>query len=80
MGWIGPTQQMLYALGIFGADRDEEGRFQVAGSISTFLGLGEETLVGDDAVFFIGGKPQNLAGALATTSYGVSGVQVIGES
>ena len=78
MGWIGATSQMLYALQIFGADRDEEGRFNVAGSISTFLGLGDETLVGDDAVFFMGGKPCNLASALATTSYGVSGVQVIG--
>jgi hypothetical protein len=78
MGWIGSTSQMLYALGIFGADRDEEGRFKVAGSISSFLGMGEETLVGDDAVFFVDGKPSNLAVALGTTSYGVKNVHVIG--
>jgi len=78
MGWIGPSAQLLYAFQIFGADRDEEGRFKVAGSISSFLGMGEETLVGDDAVFFVGGKPSNLAGAMGTTSYGCSGVHVIG--
>ena len=78
MGWIGSTSQMLWALRIFGADRDEEGKYLVSGSISTFLGMGDETLVGDDAVFFINGKPQNLAGALGTTSYGVKGVRVIG--
>lgn len=78
MGWIGPTSQMLWALQVFGADKDEHGKFLVAGSISTFLGMGEETLVGDDAVFFVDGKPSNLAGALGSTSYGVKGVHVIG--
>ena len=78
MGWIGPSSQLLYALKIFGADRDEEGRYNVAGSISSFMGMGDETLVGDDAVFFIAGKPSNLAGALGTTSYGIKGVHVIG--
>lgn len=78
MGWIGPTSQMLYALAMFQADRDPDGKFVVSGSISSFLGMGEETLVGDDAVFFIQGQPSSLSGALGTTSYGVKGVQVIG--
>jgi len=78
MGWIGPQSQMLYVLQAFGADRDEEGRFKVAGNITSFLGMGDEALVGDDAMFFINGKPSSLAGALGTTSYGVKDIRVIG--
>lgn len=77
MGWIGLTDQMIWVLQVFGADKDEQGQFMVAGSISTFLGLGDEILVGDDAVFFVNGKPSSLARAMGTTSYGVSGVHVI---
>jgi len=78
MGWIGPSSQFKYVLQVMGADRDEKGNFIVAGSIFSFLGLGEEIVVGDDAEYFVGGKPVNLAGALAATSYGVSGIRVIG--
>jgi hypothetical protein len=80
-GWIGINRQMLHFLRVVGADRDKEtGRFLVAGSIVSFLGLtGEdaEIVVGADAKYFIDGQPCGLAAGLHSTSYGMK-VQVIG--
>lgn len=78
-GWTGINRQLLHYLRIVGADRDEEGKFLVAGSIVTFMGIGGEdadVVVGGDAVYFMQGQPCNLAAGLKTTSYGM-GVIVI---
>ena len=80
-GWIGINRQMLHFLRVVSADRDKEtGRFLVAGSIISFLGLtGEnaEIVVGADAKYFVNGQPCGLAAGLHSTSYGMK-VQVIG--
>jgi hypothetical protein len=76
MGWIGHREQLLHTLGVFGCDRDPEGNFLVSGQIVSFLGLGKEFVVGDDAVAYVGGKPVSIAGMLGSTSYGMK-VRVI---
>ena len=78
-GWIGINRQLLHFLRVIGADRDEDGKFLVTGSIVTFLGLGDldaEVVVGAGAKYFIDGQPAGLAAGLHSTSYGMK-VQVI---
>jgi hypothetical protein len=78
MGWIGSRSELLHTLHMFGVDRDssddsspdEGGSFHVDGQIVSFMGAGEEFVVGDEAVAYIGGKPRNLCNMLAETSYG----------
>ncbi len=43
---------------------------------ASFMGAGEEFVVGADAVYYVAGKPRNLVAALGATSYG-QGVVVI---
>jgi hypothetical protein len=76
MGWIGSNSELMHVLRTFGVDRDEDGKFHVDGKIVSFMGLGEEMVVGDDAVAYIEGKPHNICNMLAATSYGLK-VKVI---
>jgi len=69
-GWIGTDAQLQHVLRSFGCDRDVDGRFLVGGNIMSFLGAGEEFVVGADAVYYVDGKPHNLVSALGATSYG----------
>ena len=78
MGWIGTESQLHHTLAVYGCDRDEEGKFKVAGSIVSFMGMGEEYVVGDDAVAFRDGAPVNICNMLHSTSYGLK-VHVIGD-
>jgi hypothetical protein len=75
-GWIGSDSELLYYLQVVGADRDEEGKFKVAGNITSFLGMGKEFVVGPDACYFVQGRPVPLAAGLRATSYGVK-IQVL---
>jgi hypothetical protein len=61
----------MHTLRTFGVDRDEEGKFCVDGQIVSFMGAGEEMVVGDDAVAYIDGKPRNICNMLEQTSYGL---------
>jgi hypothetical protein len=70
-GWIGDPEQLLFVLGLFGADRDGKGNFLIFGE-PVFIGLTGEALVPAGAEYSVQGQRQNLAGLLATTSYGVS--------
>lgn len=70
MGWIGSNSELMHVLRIFGVDQDEEGKFCVDGKIVSFMGMGEEMVVGDDAVAYIDGKPCNICNMLDITSYG----------
>ena len=76
MGWTGSRHELHYVLQYFGCDRDDHGAFMVDGAITSFMGAGEDFVVGDDAVFYVKGKPQNLAHVLATSGYGLQ-VKVI---
>jgi len=78
-GWIGYADQMMHYLAVVHADRDEGGRFIVRGTISTYMGAGEEAVIGGDAEYRVGGPEGrwcNLAAGLRGTSYG-HGVLVI---
>ena len=67
MGWIGSNDELQRALQAAGADRDEEGRFLIYGNPPvSFLGMGEEFLVPDGAMFSVNGEKKNLANLLAT--------------
>jgi len=70
-GWIGSWSELSNVLRTLQCDRDGEGRFCVAGNIVSFMGAGEEFSVGEDAVFYVRGKPRNLVSALYATSYGL---------
>lgn len=80
-GWIGTNGQVLHFLRSVNADRDEDGRFIIAGGgVNTFLGMqgpDVDVVISGETVFFLQGKPVGLAGELRKTSYGV-GVVVIG--
>lgn len=74
MGWIGVNSQMMYALRVVGADRDEDGRFLIYGDMPVnFLGLGgdnAEVVVSDAVEYSVNGKRACLAGLMNSTSYG----------
>jgi hypothetical protein len=56
MGWIGPTERIQDCLKTH-ADRDEEGDYLVRGAqIASFLGAGEEYVLGDDTEICIQGE------------------------
>jgi len=62
--------QLETLLRVCGCDTDPDGRFVVGGTIVSFMGAGEEFVVGADAVFYRAGRPVSLAVALRGTSYG----------
>ena len=70
MGWIGTWSELSHALRMFGCDRDEQGRFKVDGTICSFMGGGQEYVVGDDAIYYVDGQPRLVVQALKATSYG----------
>jgi len=80
MGWIGTQRQLLHALRVEGADRDEKGRFLVYGrGVTCFLGVEDldNDVVVDDAEYVVDGQRLNLAEMLRRTGRGLSGVTVI---
>lgn len=80
-GWIGDWEQLRYVLETFNADRDELGRYVVRGSIVSYMGAGQEFVVGADAEYRVTlGQVEHwrsLPHALGQTSYGLA-VTVIG--
>ena len=69
-GWVGTKSQLLGFLAVVGCD-STDGAFHVDGSITTFMGAGEEYCVGADAVYYVKGRAFPLAAGLAGTSYGL---------
>jgi hypothetical protein len=69
-GWIGTVSELEHTLRCDGCDTTPDGRFCVDGSITSFMGAGEEFVVGADAVYYVNGEPRHLVTALAATSYG----------
>lgn len=80
MGWIGIKRQVMYALRIAKADRDEDGRFLIYGDTPCFFlgmdGDDAEVVVSDRVEYSVNGERASLAGLLSSTSYG-SKVHVI---
>lgn len=68
-GWIGDPEQLLYVLGIAGADRDQKGNFLIYGE-PVIKGLTGDVVVPAGAEYSVGGKRANLAALLSATSYG----------
>lgn len=76
-GWCGSTDQLIYALEIFGAEKDEDGRILVRGKPPfSFMGLGQEMVVPPECECKIGNQWVPVAALLAQTSYGTK-VKVI---
>ena len=75
MGWIGTWSELSNCLSVFGAEKDENGAFLVRGDISSYMGFGDEYVVGENAVCMIGGRETRIVPLLASTSHGVQ-VQV----
>ena len=70
-GWIGEEEQLLYVLGLAGADRDGDGKFLVYGE-PPIKGLTGEVVIGPRCEYSVQGKRANLVGLLSTTSYGTT--------
>lgn len=70
MGWFGAAQEMRSYLLAVKADRDEEGKILLYGSVP-FVGLDGDVVVDDRAEYSVGGRRCNLACGLAGTSYGM---------
>ena len=75
-GWVGGKEELRAALIVAGADRDDEGAFILSGNITSFMGAGDEFVVGADAVYFVGGEAKSLVEALGQTGGGLK-VKVI---
>lgn len=55
MGWIGSSEKLYATLEGMGCDKTGE-QFHVSGAISSFLGMGQEFVVGDDAIAYVNKK------------------------
>lgn len=77
MGWLGSWSELRNYLAVVNADQDDEGKFIVRGNITSFLGMGKEFVVGDDAQYRQDEKWCQLAAGLNDTSYGIRGIMVI---
>ena len=58
-------------LSTVGADRTAEGEFKIGEEPPVYGIGGDEIVIPDDTVYYVDGKPKNLAAGLGTTSYGV---------
>lgn len=54
------NDQLMHFLRIMGCDQTD-GRFHVDGTIVSFLGLGEDYVIGADAVYYVNGMARPLA-------------------
>lgn len=70
-GWIGEPEQLLYVLGLAGADRDVDGKFLVYES-PPIQGLTGEVVIDAQCEYSVGGKRAKLASLMQGTSYGLS--------
>lgn len=71
MGWIGTDRELLNFLAVVKCDREGD-KFVVRGAgIVSFLGAGQEWVIGDDAEYRRGEKWYSIAGGLKGTSYGM---------
>ena len=70
MGWIGTNQSVLDFLRNVRADTDEDGRPIVRGVVVSFMGAGEELVVGDEAQYRVGGEWFSLPGGLCGCGVG----------
>lgn len=78
MGWMGMAKDVEYALAVVGADKDESGKFLITGEkFASFMGLGEELVIGDSTFYLVNGQQGNLAVLMNDTSYGLRNVRVI---
>lgn len=85
VGWSGVESAVLNFLRVVGADRelDKDGKptgpFLLSGDegsgVFSFLGMtgpGADVVIPSDVVYFVNGKPSNLALGLGNTSQGLS--------
>lgn len=61
--------ELANVLRVMRCDTDADGKFNVDGNITSFLGMGDEFVIGEDAVYYVDGTPRSLAHAIAGTSY-----------
>lgn len=76
MAWIGGIEVIRAALRDEKADRLPDGSYLLTGQVISFMGAGDEYIVGDDARYYVGGKEKSLTELLNKTSGGVSGIKV----
>ena len=69
-------EQLLDFLGAIDCDRDEEGEFHLTGSIASFMGSGDDFVIGPDAVYYADGQSMPLA-AMYVSVTGRGAVKVI---
>lgn len=74
MGWIGSNSELLNCLRVFGAEKDEEGRFIIVGDQpKCFMGSDDNDVVlSDNVKCIIKGKEVVVSELLKDTSHGFS--------
>ena len=77
MGWLGSIGELLNALSVVNADKDDQGNYYVQGNITSFMGAGEEMCLGHDAQYRKNNEWLSLPQLLNSTSYGLKNVTVI---
>ena len=78
MAWIGDAATLRRVLDGEGVVQDDTGAYAVSGTVSSFMGAGDEWIVGDDAYACCkGGRVVHLATALGAQSFGLA-ITVIG--
>ena len=78
MGWIGDAATLRRVLDGERVRKDDTGAYLVSGCVASFMGAGDEFIVGDDAYGLSeDGRRVHLATALGAQSFGL-GVTVIG--
>ena len=77
MGWIGNVQELAHTLRSMGAEVDEEGRVKISGDAATFMGVGPEVVIGDEAYCIIDGQRVYIAEIMGGTSYGQGATVII---
>ena len=63
--------QLAHFLRTVHADRDPDGRPILSGVVTSFMGAGQDYVIGDDARYYVDGQPRGLAIGLGGTSYGM---------
>ena len=75
-GWIGSSAELLGCLAANHCDQDAAGKYCVDGSITSFMGAGDEYVVAENAVYYVAGEAKSLVHALEVGGTGLRGVVI----
>lgn len=63
------NSELMNVLAVAGADKDSDGKYVVRGDLCSFLGLGDEWVIGETAQYSKAGEWRSILGIAQVTSY-----------